>query len=587
MSRSPSPGSARTSFQPKSRSLKRKKQRRWRMLLLLFLGAALGAAVYLYPGFLPAHWGDDTVLVIDNKVLGEDLAVVEDREIYLHVSPLKEYLDPHFYWDEEEETAVITTRDRVIHMQSEELTAEVNMEPLELEFPLKEKNEGLFLPLVFLSDFYEIEVEHLSGTDTVVVDRLEEEGYRGKVTSSGARLREGPGIREATLEVMEEGDEVRVEEDEEGWTVVRSESGKVGYLQRDDYSITGPYHVEDREGGAFPGEREEEVTPDPPDHPINLVWEFAYLEVDPDGIGEMPPVNVVSPTWFHLKNEEGDIRNMADPEYVDWAHERGYQVWGLVTNDFDPELTEELLTSTDRRKRFIRQLLAHARLYDLDGLNIDFENFHYRLRDEFTQFVRELAPLCRKEGLVLSVDVSIISRSAYWSLGYDRGALAEAADYVALMAYDEHYAGSPVPGSVSSLPWVRESLEEVLAEVPEEKLLLGVPFYTYLWEIEYSGEDGDDIEKISSRALGMEQIEAHLSRRGVEPEWDEEAEQYRAEFEEDGKTYKVWLEEEESMRRRIELVNEYGLAGVAAWRRGFEREEIWEEIDEVLSGYPR
>jgi len=574
-----------------------RRSRFWRFFLYflaLLLVLAAGAAIYLYPGFLPAHWSDDTVLVIGNKKIGEGWAVAEEREIYLHVDPLRSYIDPNFYWDEEEETAVITTEERVIHMQSEELTAEMNMEPLELEFPLKEKEKGLYLPMLFLSDFYGVQVRYLEDTDTVVVDFLEkgDRGYEAEVTSPRAHLREAPYLREATLEVMEKGDLLRVEQPEAGseWMVVRSKSGKVGYMHGWHFEVTGPYQVEGEEekGDELePYPDDEEISVSPPEHPVTLVWEFAYMDVDPDTIGGLGPVDVVSPTWFRLKDSEGRMRNIAEPGYVDWAHERAYQVWGLVASDFrNPQVTGELLSSTSRRKNFIKKVMAYARLYNLDGINIDFENFHSRYRDDFTQLIRELAPLCRKEGLVLSVDVTPISGSIYWSMGYDREALAEAADYIALMAYDEHYASSPVPGSVGSLPWVEESLEEVLEEVPPEKLLLGVPFYTRLWEIEYGDEEGEEIEDISSRAFGMETIEAMLERRGVEPEWDDEAGQYKAVYEEDGKTYKVWLEEEKSIRQRIELVNEYGLAGVAAWRRGFEREEIWEVIDQELDGYP-
>ncbi len=554
------------------------------LLALLLLAVLTGLSIYLYPGFVRAPWSEGNLLVIGNRAIGEDLVLVAEREVYLHVDPLKEYIDPHFHWDEAEQTAVITTAERVIHMHSEELTAEVNREPLELEFPLKEKETGLYLPMLFLAEYYNLKIEHHPETGTMVIDPLEEEAYRAEVTSSKARLRTGPGIREATLEVLERGDTIRVEgETEPRWNLVRNREGIVGYLHQNDFAVTGPYYPQEHEGGRnerHPGESS--AGPELPDHPITLVWEFAFHSPDVGSIGDLGPVQVVSPTWFHVQDKEGNIRNLADPEYVTWAHERGYQVWGLVTNNFDREITAEILTSTSRRREVINRLLALARLYNLDGLNIDFENFHYRYRDLFTQFIRELAPRCRQEGLVLSVDVTVISDSTYYGRSYDRKALAEVVDYMALMAYDEHWAGSPRAGSVSSLPWVKKHLEKVLEEVPAEKLLLGVPFYTRLWEVEQPGG-----EVTNTVALSMGEIERRLAERDIEPQWDEKSGQYVAGFQEGGKTYQVWLEEEKSMRSRLELVNEHRLAGVAAWRRGFEKPEIWEVIEEVLESYPR
>lgn len=560
------------------------------ILLLLFLAITLGIGIYLYPSFLQVDWGEDTVLVIGNQRIGEGLVEPEEREIYLHVDPLKEHLDPRFFWDEEENTAVITTEDRIIHMESEKNTAKVNLEPMKLEFPLREIEGELYLPMLFLSSYYGIEIEHHPKTDTVVIDRPEEHAaYQAEVTSSNAYLREGPHFRKPYLESLKKGSLLWVEQKKDGWNLVRSESGITGYLHDIDFTVTGTYYPDAEEGGdGYPpaGDMPSDADKQPatsPEHPLTMVWEFAQLNPDVEDIGDLGPTQVVSPTWFHLADGEGNLRNLADPEYVDWAHERGYQVWGLVTNDFEPERTAELLASSSHRKTLIRKLLAKASLYNLDGLNIDFENFHYDYRDEFTQFMRELSALCQKEGLVLSVDVTMISNSAYYSRGYDRASLAEIVDYVALMAYDEHWAASPVAGSVSSLPWVERGLRRVLKEVPPEQLLLGVPFYTRLWEIKEK-EDGE--QEVSSRALSMEGIEQILKDREVETEWDDKTKQYFASYEEDGKTYQVWLENEASMEKRIELVNEYGLAGVAAWRRGFERSEIWEVIGEKLKKHP-
>jgi len=557
------------------------------ILLVGVLVAALGTFIYFLPGMVTAEWGDEPVLVIGNRKVGEGLVHPGDREIYINLQTLKEEIDPHLYWDEEEETAIVTTEERVIHLHSEELESEINLRPVELEFPLRQKDDELYyLPLLFLTDFYEIYVDYIEDTNTVVIDNVEDEAREGILTEDAISLRVGPSMREPVLEVLQKGETLRLEDEggeEDGWILARAESGKVGYLQEDYVRREGEYEFPD---SALAGEEKEEEELEEekaekklPEHPFVMVWEDYHSPPNIEQIGEMPSLEVVSPTWFHVNDKEGNIHNIAEPEYVDWAHERGYKVWGLVTNSFDPDLTAEVLTSSSLRRKVIDQLIVYANLYDLDGINLDFENFHVDYRDYYTQFVRELAPLCREEGLVLSVDVSMITQNEYWSLAYDREALGEIVDYVMLMAYDEHWGASPVAGSVSSLPWVEEGLQEVLEKVPADKLVLGVPFYARKWTIE-EGDDGE--EEVSSRAFSMGRIEDIIEERDFEIEWDEDARQNLAVYEDDDKTYKIWLEDADSMKQRVELVNEYDLAGIAAWRRGFEKPEIWELIQDNL-----
>ncbi len=306
---------------------------------------------------------------------------------------------------------------------------------------------------------------------------------------------------------------------------------------------------------------------------IVMVWELAGITADYSSIGPMETVDVVSPTWLHLEDETGSIRSEIDPAYLAWAHGRGYQIWALVTNSFDPELTAALLSNPEMRSQFAADLVDLALEFELDGLNIDFENFHSDYKDHFTALVRELAELTNKNNLVLSVDVSMISGTEYWSLGYDRQALAEAADYIVLMAYDEHYQASPRAGSVASLPWVEQGLTQVLQEVPAEKLILGVPFYTRLFEIDESGETP---QVLNSWSYSMHRAREIIETYDARIYYDELSNQHVAEYENEGLTYRMWLEDSHSMQKRLELVGKYNLAGVAAWRRGLETPEIWD-----------
>ncbi len=319
----------------------------------------------------------------------------------------------------------------------------------------------------------------------------------------------------------------------------------------------------------------------PAGDPLVIVWELANPGTDYNLIGNLGPVQVVAPTWFHLADGTGTVRSDFDLNYLLWARERGYQVWALVTNSFDPDLTAELLTDAQNRQHFAGEIVSLAVKHNLGGLNIDFENFHYSYRDHFTAFITGLAELCRAENLVLSVDVTMPSGSEYWSMGYDRAALAAEADYIILMAYDEHWASSPVAGPVASLPWVENGLQQLLNEVPPSKLVLGVPFYTRLWAID---ETGTAPEVVNSWSYSMMRAAELIAENEATTTFDQQAGQHVAVYEKEGLTYKMWLEDQASMLSRLELVKKYNLAGLAGWRRGLETPDIW-DLMESFFGY--
>jgi spore germination protein YaaH len=412
---------------------------------------------------------------------------------------------------------------------------------------------------------------------------VEKAGYavqQGKVAASEEphMLRAGASLREPIVAEMAPGAVVDVLQEEQGWYRVLDQNGIVGYLPKDVVSLTQIRQVKE-----LPSSR---PTPawKPLGKKINLVWEHVVNRNPiPSQIGPMPGVHVVSPTWFELKDAQGTLGNKADPAYVQWAHKLGYQVWGLVSNGFHPDWTKAVLGSYELREKLIAQILHYAHLYDLDGINLDFENVYVDDKERLVQFVRELTPYLHEQGLTVSMDVTIKSSSDRWSRFYDRAALAQVVDYIAVMTYDEHWASSPKAGSVASLPWTEQGLRGVLEEVPNQKLLLGVPFYTRLWKEE---KQPDGSVKVSSKALSMMGAEEWIRQRKLTPQLDAASGQMFVSYTDpaDGAVYKMWLEDETSMAKRIALVRKYNLAGVAAWRRGFEQPQIWQTIDAGLNG---
>ncbi|MDR1650698.1 MAG: glycoside hydrolase [Synergistaceae bacterium] len=315
------------------------------------------------------------------------------------------------------------------------------------------------------------------------------------------------------------------------------------------------------------------------DEPFGLVWDHIIKHHEDISLwGDLPTVRVVSPTWFTLSDESGTIANKAELDYTVAAHGRGWAVWALVSNDFKKERTEKFLADAAAQNAFIARMLVYSRIYDLDGINIDFENVRNEDAAAFTEFVRKFAYAARSIGLKVSVDLPVPSD---WSRAYDRETLASIVDYIAVMTYDEHWASSPKAGSTASLPWVQKAIDRTLSQVPGKKLLLGVPFYTREWA-ETKARGG----KISVRAktMAMASSDARLEETGASLKWLGDVGQNYFEYvSSDKKTYRVWVEDERSIALRLGLVKRFGLAGAAFWRKGFEKDEIWETVGSSLS----
>lgn len=313
---------------------------------------------------------------------------------------------------------------------------------------------------------------------------------------------------------------------------------------------------------------------------INLTWDYIYKKTpDMTGVQKIDGLDVVSPTWFVLQDESINILDKADISYTNWAHDKGYNVWPLFGNGFDKEMTAKVLGNPSKRTKLVNKIIELSLKYNADGINMDFENMRTEDSDEYTLLIKELSEKAKEKGLYVSVDVTPINKHSNWSTCYNRKDLSKYADYIIIMGYDQHWEGSPVSGSVAQLNWVEDSLKKILEEVPADKLILAVPFYTRLWQETYV--NGKTV--VTSKALSMEEGEKAIKENNAIKVWDEESGQYYAEYKKDGSLYRIWLEDENSIKRKVQLANKYDIAGVASWRKGFEKPEIWNVIDSVLS----
>ncbi|NMB96416.1 MAG: glycoside hydrolase, partial [Clostridiaceae bacterium] len=585
------------------------------LLIIIILASICGLGYYFYYQFympnndvVVAFQTDRTNLVIEDKIIiAKNPPMIVDEEILLPIEIIREYIDKDIFWDDNLKKVTITTKNRVIRMKTDELEAFVNNNPVNLNIPAKENNGTVYIPIEFLSEFYGIDIRHEEENNVVILDPTSSMIQIAKPINSKAVIRTGRSIKEpiireydflnieenveydphdensnstgtgenislissqdtnlisSYIDIQELDDNVlRIFKEYDNWYKVRTKDGVIGYIEK-KFVVVEWIFIKNRFSLM-----ESEVIPWKPEKGrINLVWEMMYsVRPNLQQIGKIEGLDVISPTWFQVEDDQGNIINRSDATYVEWAHQNGYKIWALFSNDFqDIDATSRFLNNTDARDNAIRQILTYASLYKLDGINIDFENIYKEDKDALTQFVREITPLLREQGLVVSIDVNIPGGSDTWSKCYDHKALGEIVDYVMLMTYDQHWAGSPVAGSVAQLSWVENNLVKVLELVPREKLLLGLPFYIRLWQEEAVA---GTVKVTNPSVLTMKGAREVVNKYDATVEWDEESGQFYAEYEKDGKTYKMWIEDENSINLKSSLVHKYKLAGTAAWKR--------------------
>jgi spore germination protein YaaH len=600
------------------------------LLIIIILASICGLGYYFYYQFympnndvVVAFQTDRTNLVIEDKIIiAKNPPMIVDEEILLPIEIIREYIDKDIFWDDNLKKVTITTKNRVIRMKTDELEAFVNNNPVNLNIPAKENNGTVYIPIEFLSEFYGIDIRHEEENNVVILDPTSSMIQIAKPINSKAVIRTGRSIKEpiireydflnieenveydphdensnstgtgenislissqdtnlisSYIDIQELDDNVlRIFKEYDNWYKVRTKDGVIGYIEK-KFVVVEWIFIKNRFSLM-----ESEVIPWKPEKGrINLVWEMMYsVRPNLQQIGKIEGLDVISPTWFQVEDDQGNIINRSDATYVEWAHQNGYKIWALFSNDFqDIDATSRFLNNTDARDNAIRQILTYASLYKLDGINIDFENIYKEDKDALTQFVREITPLLREQGLVVSIDVNIPGGSDTWSKCYDHKALGEIVDYVMLMTYDQHWAGSPVAGSVAQLSWVENNLVKVLELVPREKLLLGLPFYIRLWQEEAVA---GTVKVTNPSVLTMKGAREVVNKYDATVEWDEESGQFYAEYEKDGKTYKMWIEDENSINLKSSLVHKYKLAGTAAWKRSDASNEIWNVLNKNL-----
>ena len=536
--------------------------------VLVILVAILGIVTHVVMKYIPSsekmdlneYYGEmadgQIALVIGTEKL-EERGLVDGDRVYLPLDVVNTYLNQRYYWDSANQQILYATPSELTSVSaSSEAGDKVWVKDDKVYLNLTYVQEFTDLDAYITKDPYRIAIQYkFKNVKTVTVKKNTSIRYRG-------------GIKSAILTSVKKGTKLRLIEEMENWDQVATDDGYIGYIDKKKVGEAEKTKFE----RSFKREQYSYLTMD---SKVNMVWHQvtstdanAYFA---DATANMTGVNVISPTWFYLTDTSGNIASIASADYVSQAHEKGLQVWGLIDNFTQEVSTTETLSSTAARQNIISQLIQAAQDVGMDGINVDFESLSEDVGTHFLEFLRELSIECHKNNLVLSVDNPVPED---FTSHYDRAEQGRVVDYVIIMGYDEHYVGSEA-GSVASLPWVEQGIQDTLDEVPAERVINAIPFYTRLWRT--TGGN------VTSEAIGMDQAQQTIADNNVETYWDKTTSQNYGKYDIDNSTYQIWLEDAQSVAEKVKLVSKYDLAGVSAWKLGFENNGIWQVISDNLN----
>lgn len=536
--------------------------------VLVILVAILGIVTHVVMKYIPSsekmdlneYYGEmadgEIALVIGTEKL-EERGLVDGDRVYLPLDVVNTYLNQRYYWD--------SANQQILYATPSELTsASASSEAGDKVWV---KDDKVYLNLTYVQEFTDLDA-YITKDPYRIAIQYKFKNVKTVTVKKNTSIRYRGGIKSAILTSVKKGTKLRLIEELENWDQVATDDGYIGYIDKKKVAEAEKTKFE----RSFKREQYSYLTMD---SKVNMVWHQvtstdanAYFA---DATANMTGVNVISPTWFYLTDTSGNIASIASADYVSQAHEKGLQVWGLIDNFTQEVSTTETLSSTAARQNIISQLIQAAQDVGMDGINVDFESLSEDVGTHFLEFLRELSIECHKNNLVLSVDNPVPED---FTSHYDRAEQGRVVDYVIIMGYDEHYVGSEA-GSVASLPWVEQGIQDTLDEVPAERVINAIPFYTRLWRT--TGGN------VTSEAIGMDQAQQTIADNNVETYWDKTTSQNYGKYDIDNSTYQIWLEDAQSVAEKVKLVSKYDLAGVSAWKLGFENNGIWQVISDNLN----
>lgn len=555
-----------------TRKEKREKNKKAKKVINIVIGIVAFIIICLIANNYIVFDKNKTInLVINNKNVTSNLknqVLIENNTIYLSQSDIENFFDKHIYKEDETNEIITTYGKKIAAIGFEKNSININGSDKEIYAHAIEKDGQVYLPISEMKDVYDVEIRNIEKTKVVTMDSLDREQKKAIVTSN-LSVKSSTNFLTRTVDRIKKGDSVIIISSDKGYTKIRTEKGKIGYIKSKKVANEITVREEMKEEKQIEGK-------------VNLVWDY-YSNVGyaPDRSGtSIDGVNVVSPAFFYL-DDDGNLKDNIGEKgenYIDWAHDNGYKVWPMVSNaEAGLTLTSEIMNSYTKRQKLIEDIVDKCVEYKLDGINVDFENMKQEDKDLYSRFIIELTPRLKEMGLVTSVDVTAPDGGETWSMCFDRHVIGDVADYIIFMAYDEYGVSSTRPGTTAGYDWVKLSLNKFLQteEIESNKIILGIPFYTRVWTTDPSG-------KSTSKTVSMKKTESVIPD-GTQKQWNDDLKQNYVEYTDGNNKKQIWIEDIDSIKSKISLITENNLGGVASWQKDMELDEIWNVLKEEIN----
>ena len=552
--------------------IEKKKKRIIKIFVSIIAIIIIGIIAYNVNNYIILDKNKNINLVINNKNVTSNLKkdiLIDGDNIYLSKQDLGNFFDKYIYEDTENNNIVTTYNNKIASISLSKNKISINGSNKNTYAHAENKDGTIYIPITELEDVYGIEIKYLPDSKVLTVDSTSKEQKKAIIIKNVA-VKSSTKFIAKTIDRVKKGSYVIVVSEDKGYTKIRTENGKVGYVKSNKIANTVVVREEMQETKQITGK-------------VNLVWDY-YSEVAsaPDRTGvTMDGVNVVSPAFFHL-NTNGELTGnvgQAGVTYIEWAHSNGYKVWPMVQNAGDGMLnvTSNIMNDYNKRQNLINKIVDYCVKYKLDGINVDFENMKQEDKDMYSRFIIELTPRLKDMGVVVSVDVTAPDGSETWSMCFDRNVIGDVADYIIFMAYDQYGTSSNKSGTTAGYDWVNVSLNKFLKteEIKNDKIILAIPLYTRLWTEDSSGN------VVKQTTVSLKNIDKVIPS-DVQKTWDDNLKQYYVEYQDGSYTKKMWIEDEKSLKEKISLIKNNNLAGVASWEKGMETDNFWTFLKESL-----
>lgn len=553
------------------------------ILLQFFLPSFDNLSIYeRMPNLLSGKAG----LVIDGEIITDSYPIIyDDAEYLLPLNVINKYVDKTIIRNDN--YVICANKSTYIRYEIDNYKYVLNDKIKKGKTRPEEHENEFYIPMSILKDLYDLDFTYYESSNILEMNTTK---YNQDecIVLNAMSMRETTSIKSSIVGNVYEGEKIKRYTDDGNWSKIINSAGIVGYIKsgyleyvdtiyhekKDDKNIelnSGTTYgeitvtLENKDDGLELNFNKEEKV-----KKINVLWyQVNSKTANPkvDDLEKIPGMTHMCFTWFEIVDKDGNVKDKTDTSIIKWGHQNGYKVWALVTNPFsNSDLSHEFLSNAVSRENTIKQLMAFCNKYNIDGINVDIESIKEKTGVYYVQFIRELSIFAKKNKLELSLDMYMPSQSTQH---YKRQEVQAFVDYFCLMAYDEHWSTCKEAGSIGSIPWVEKGIVETLEEVPKEKLVLGIPLYTRRWETDSNNN------VISQKALGMENAIKDLKEHKAEIVFDDETKQNYGEYKDKKSTFKIWLEDETSIKQRLDLAKKYDLCGVASWKKGFENPEIW------------